>query len=820
VSKKQFIAHKRKSDGAIQQLEVHLLETGEIAGQLAAKVGLSEVGFLLGVLHDFGKYSAEFQNYLKSATAELNQDDEEYVDADLLKGKIDHSTAGAQFVYKKLHSIGGIGQGELLGQIMAVCIASHHSGLIDTLSVDTDKGNVFAKRVTKEESKAHMQECESNASDEILAKAESLLNPELVQGFMGLFKKMAPSPSAAFELISSFQIGFLTRFLFSCLIDADRLNSAEFEEPSRLAARSKRSDKPCWDVAIDRLEAKIAGFELNNPIDQIRCDISQACLDRAPQKTGIYTLTVPTGGGKTYASLRYALHHARKNSLEQIFYIIPYTSIIEQNAAVMRVAIEREGDTVPWIHEHHSNLEPENQTWHSKLVSENWDAPIVITTMVQFLETMFSGGTRSVRRLHQFANSVIVFDEVQTLPIKCLHLYCNALNFLVNHANSSVLLCTATQPVLNQLDEPSKGQLLIPESHELIPNVALLFDELKRVNIQNCIKPEGWTETELADFSIQQLREKGSCLVIVNTKDWAIKLYQLCTAGLEKEALFHLSTNQCPAHRKKLLDVIKQRLVDKLPVLCLSTQLIEAGVDVDFTSVIRFVAGLDSIAQAAGRCNRNGWQDSATVYVVNPEKENTKWLEEIEVGKEKTLRVFSEGFNDLLAPKAIQRYFQYYFFDRKEKMTYPCRDSQGKDTTLLNLLSNHSGNPLGVHKELKGNKRLPNLQQAFMEAGKIFKAIEAPTQAVIVPYENGLDLITQLCAVAKEFDPKCYYELLKKAQKYSVNVFPNIWKKLVEADAIAEIQEGEGIFYLKQEYYSDEFGLSVEPVARQNIYAI
>lgn len=815
-----FVAHKRKSDGVIQHLDTHLLETGDIAGQLAAKVGLSEVGKLLGLLHDFGKYSTEFQSYIKSATAELNQDDEEYVDAELLRGKIDHSTAGAQFVYHKLRSIGGRGQGELLGQIMAVCIASHHSGLIDTLSVDTNKGNVFNTRITKQEEKAHLQECELKASEKILVQAKELLNTELVHGFIGLFKKMAPNPSAAYELIPSFQIGFLTRFLFSCLIDADRLNSAEFEEPSRLEARIKRKGNQPWGLAIDRLETKLVSFELKNPIDKIRCDISLSCLERAAQKPGIYTLTVPTGGGKTYASLRYALHHARENKLERIFYIIPYTSIIEQNASVMREAIECEEDLLPWIHEHHSNLEPENQTWHSKLVSENWDAPIVITTMVQFLETMFSGGTRSVRRLHQFANSVMVFDEIQTLPIKCVHLYCNTLNFLVERAGSSVLLCTATQPVLSQLYDPEKGQLSIPESHELMPDTALLFDALRRVNIQNCIKPQGWQEAEIADFSMKLLHDEGSCLVIVNTKDWAARLYQLCAVSVPKDALFHLSTNQCAVHRKTLLDVIKHRLVDKLPVLCISTQLIEAGVDVDFASVIRFVAGLDSIAQAAGRCNRNGWQESAMVYVINPDKENTQRLEEIEVGKEKTQRVFSEGFDDLLAPEAIQRYFQYYFFDRKDQMAYPCKDSQGKVSNLLNLLSNHSGNPRGAHKERKQAKSFPNLQQAFMEAGKIFKAIDAPTQAVIVPYESGNDLITELCAVAKDFDPKRYYDLLKKAQKYSVNVFPNVWKKLVDAKAVAEIQEGEGVFYLKQEYYSNEFGLSVEPVTQQKINVI
>jgi len=306
--------------------------------------------------------------------------------------------------------------------------------------------------------------------------------------------------------VTHFYVGFWTRFLFSCLIDADRINSADFENPYQASYRNKAVS---WDIAINRLELFLteqqstATNDFN--INAIRRTISDACKNRAKDAQGIYTLTVPTGGGKTYASLRYALHHAKQHGLERIFYIIPYTSIIEQNADAIRKAIEQDGDANPWVLEHHSNLEPENQTWHSKLSAENWDAPIVMTTMVQFLETLFSGGTRGVRRLHQLANSVIIFDEIQTLPINCTHLFCNALNFLTTYTNTSAVLCTATQPLLDKLKSPENGQLLIPKENELIDDVSLLFDQLKRVEIDNKTKPEGWSKEEIADFDVATL---------------------------------------------------------------------------------------------------------------------------------------------------------------------------------------------------------------------------------------------------------------------------------------------------------------------------
>jgi len=428
--------------------------------------------------------------------------------------------------------------------------------------------------------------------------------------------------------------------------------------------------------------------------------------------------------------------------------------------------------------------------------------------MVQFLETLFSGGTRGVRRLHQLANSVIIFDEIQTLPINCTHLFCNALNFLSGYTKTTAVLCTATQPLLDKLTAPEKGQLLIPKENELIDDKRLLFEQLKRVEIRNKTKPEGWSEDEIAALALSEFNDKGNCLVIVNTKAWAQALYIKCSEAVAADSLFHLSTNQCSAHRSELFRRMRERLDKNLPVLCFSTQLIEAGVDIDFASVIRFLAGLDSIAQAAGRCNRNGRLDTATVHVVNPTKETIDQLIDIKEGKKKTERVFSEiKDKSLLDPDVMELYFKYYFYERADQMVYPLTEKQvGRTDTLLNLLSDNKFNT-GANTSL-------HLKQSFKTAGDLFKAIDAPTQSVIVPHEQGKHLITELCGLSTAFNAKSYYDCLKKAQKFSVNVFPNVWRKLIDQNAIIEIHSGEGVYYLDERYYSKEFGLSTEPVGK------
>ena len=826
MNKTEYLAHRRQIDGANQSVLDHLQEVGALAEEFACKVGLGNAGRLIGLLHDFGKYSADFQRYIRSATGDYDKDDEDYVDAGSLKGKIDHSSAGAQWIWQRMRSIGGAGQGELCGQILSLCIASHHSGLIDC--IDKDDTPTFLERMGKSEEKVHSLECQANADKELVEELEHIAGVDQVKEFFERLQRLADFQNGirnSFTVIDSFNIGFLTRFLFSCLIDADRLNSAEFESPERHTDRLARASDQSWSVAICRLEERLKELPIRNYVDKLRNEISQNCQARSGERKGIYTLTVPTGSGKPYASLRHAQHHAQAHNLDRIIYVIPYTSIIEQNAQAIREVVERDGDAFSWVLEQHSNLEPEQQTWQSKLVSENWDAPIVLTTTVQLLEAMFGGGTRGVRRLHQLANAVLVFDEIQTLPVNCVHLFCNAINFLVDHCGTTAVLCTATQPLLNQLRSPEKGQLDIPPGNELAGRVARHFEALRRVAIRDMCKAGGWSVSEVSDLTLEQHRTVGSCLLIVNTKAWAKSVYEGCKEHIRTESLFHLSTNQCPAHRKQLLSMIRSRLEKGLPVLCVSTQLIEAGVDVDFACVIRFVAGLDSIAQAAGRCNRNGRLKDADgdlaqgqVYVVNPDHETTGMLKDIQVGKEVAERVLSEAHDDFLAPAAMERYFQYYFFSRADDMCYPLTAAQvGRTTSILNMLSANQGS----NYEYSGSgRRVPLMKHSFKEAAKQFKAIDAPTEGVVVPYGRGAELINELCALAKEFDPGTYYKKLREAQQYSVNLFPNVFEKLRGAGALHEVQEGYGIYYLKEEHYSAALGVSINEVAGQSFLGV
>lgn len=813
------IAHHRKSDGALQTVEQHLLGVGRRASLNAQKLNLSSHGELIGLLHDLGKYSHAFQTYIKSAVNLLNQDeDEEFVDAAGLKGKIDHSTAGAQLVWQSLSKQGKLG--EIAGQILSLCIASHHSGLIDCLSSDTDSlgKDVYSKRMDKADKYTHLQEVLAKVDATILTRAKELIeNPDLLKAMQKALAKIvraAPIKDDKSVIVQQ-QIGLLVRFLFSCLIDADRVDSADFESPkaAKLRANGQYAE---WDILCERLESHLAELAPCKPIDDLRRDISNHCLKAASRSKEIYTLTVPTGGGKTLASLRFALHHAKQHKMERVIYVIPFTSIIDQNAEVVRSILEPK-ETKPGsiVLEHHSNLTPEQQSWRGKILSENWDAPVIYTTSVQLLETLFGAGSRGARRMHQLANAVLIFDEIQTLPINCVHLFNNAINFLVEQCGSSVVLCTATQPLLDQV-EARKGAIKTHSDNELMPNVAGLFKELKRVDVINRRKPGGWTHNEVAELALQEALRASSCLIIVNTKNAAQALYRLSKEMTDIPA-YHLSTSMCPAHRKEILNEIRQRLDKRLPTLCFSTQLIEAGVDVDFGAVIRYTAGLDSIAQAAGRCNRNGRPEMGHVHIVNPKDENLKLLPDIRIGRDKAERVLDEyedspdSFDhDRIGLEAMKRYYSYYFFDRKREMDYPVSAKAiGHDDTLLNLLST---NTQAAAEHGKQTNREPDiyLHQSFMSAAKAFKAIDAPTQGVIVQYgKEGREIVADLCAA---YIPDKEFDMLRRAQQFTVNVLPNVLDELMKTKAVREVQEGTGILYLDYRYYSDEFGLSETPV--------
>lgn len=821
------IAHRREGDGETQSLENHLLAVGRLAAVNAFKLkvatddsccpaNLGSTGELLGLLHDLGKYSQAFQDYLGSAVGLIDQDADDFVDARQLRGRIDHSTAGAQFIWRRLSQVGP--REAFVGEILALCIASHHSGLIDCLTPDGEDN--FSRRVNKPEQSAHLEEALARIDGAVSIRVAELMDGTRLslplQRIAGNIARLEQRESGSPQVLQ-FKFGLLVRFLFSCLIDADRVDTADFERPH--AGRLRYHGRyPRWEELADRLEAHLAGFADRNPVDLLRREISEQCGFAASRQQGFFTLTVPTGGGKTLASLRFALHHARIHRLDRVIHVVPFTSIIDQNADLVRRILEPAGgaaESGSIVLEHHSNLTPDEQTWRSKILSENWDAPVIYTTSVQLLETLFGAGTRGARRMHQLANAVIIFDEVQAVPLRCIHLFNNAINFLVEHCGSSVVLCTATQPLLDVVD-PQKGAARFQPEDEIVLDVRRLFAALKRVDVRYRHRAGGWTDDDVATLAAGEIADTGSCLVIVNTRRAAFTLYNAC-AGRVGSAIFHLSTAMCPAHRRKVLAEIRERLTEHLPTLCISTQLIEAGVDVDFGSVVRYIAGLDSVAQAAGRCNRNGRRDIGRVHVINPAEERIDRLIDIREGRDVAQRVLDEfeknpgAFNDdLLGPEAMSTYFNYYFANRACEMAYPVRaDVAMRDDSLLNMLAE---NNLAVYDYTQNRKNAPplHLRQAFMTAAKAFRAIDAPTQGVIVPFGvEGRDLVAQLCG---SFKPELQFDLLRRAQQFAVNVFPHRFEALQRADAISEIGTDIGVYHLRPEYYSDEFGLSDTPV--------
>lgn len=816
----KYIAHKN------QELHEHLEGVAELAKINAEKIGMRNYGELLGLLHDFGKYSSEFQKYIadaiKKGDPEFNpDDDEEFEDPAGKKGKIDHSTAGAQLLSCK-NGLSNVHK--ILAQFLSLCLVSHHSGLINCLTTDNNgTWDSYSKRLSKDNKRTHIKECARNIDRHVLERINTILADEaLTKPFEEKCRNIvrASPEKNPLSTVAQFQLGLFVRFLFSVLIDADRQDTADSEKP-KTAKHRQQGNYRSWNELVERLENKYKTFEAKRPVDEIRNDISIHCLHTAERPKGLFTLTVPTGGGKTLASLRFALHHAKHHAnecgIDRIIYVIPFTSIIDQNAQVVREILEpkkHHEDTSKIVLEHHSNIGADAQSWKEKLLAENWDAPVVFTTMVQFLDAIFGAGTRGARRMHQLANAVIIFDEIQTLPVKCVHLFNNAINFLVDHCGSSVVLCTATQPLLGSVDV-KKGALKLSEKNELMPDVDKLFVDLKRVHVYDCRKSPGWTYPEIAALAVKQVAKKRSCLVVVNIKKTARIIFE----EAEKDGLevFHLSTGMCPAHRKKMLKTIRQKLDDDEPILCASTQLIEAGVDIDFRSVIRMLAGLDSIAQAAGRCNRHGGPEIGNVFIVNPADEKLDPLKDIAVGKEKANRVLddyksdeSKFDNDIISPKMLKWYYQNYFYDRKDVMDYPV--DANRNDTLLNMLSCNS---LAVTDFRRTNGTMPviNLCQSFMTAAKLFKSIDAPTQSVIVRYgDEGKELVNQLCAA---FEVDKQYHLIKKAQQYSVNLFPYEFEKLAQQNALYRVQEDTEIFYLDDRYYSEKFGISIEPVGKE-----
>ncbi len=818
-----LIAHIRK-DGKEQSLRAHLTGASQLAEGFTGKIGMPEIGKIMGLLHDFGKASKEYQDYLRTQEGLVNPDEDNYSKA--RRGDVDHSTAGAQLVFEKLTGRGR--EGKILAQFLALAIASHHSGLIDCLK--PDGFNEFKRRIEKADDDTHLTEARSKLTD-IEKQLDEILAQPIEKKFVGIIFDEMREPTDNSKLNLVFKQGLLARFLLSCLLEADRLNTADFEHPDNEEIRNY-GKYILWETLIERLEAKYAEYAEKTAqmppgraleVNQLRALVAQACLKAAEKPKGIYQLTVPTGGGKTEASLRFALHHARMHKMERVFYIVPYITIIDQNADKIRGILEKANERGKVVLEHHSNFVPPDDTrYRHNLLAENWDAPIVFTTQVQFLEALFGSGTRDARRMHQLANSVIIFDEVQSLPIRITHMFTIALRFLTHDCGASVVLCTATQPPLDTLPSMYRS-LKISQEQKIIQDDAALFQRLKRVKVHDDRKPGGMTNAEIADLAERALQEKGSVLIVVNTRSSAKALYKEIKIRNLGAEVYHLSTNMCAAHREDVLEKeIKPKLEAKEPVMCVSTQLIEAGVDIDFGAVIRALAGLDSIAQAAGRCNRHGEREGGgKVWVVNPQEENLDRLKDIQSGREHAQRVLDDFSvnpadfgNDPIGLKAILDYYDLYYKAHKNELDYPVgkNSSFGRDDHLFNALS---VNELAKAAYQASQRADPDmlLRQSFRTANEEFCVIDSPTRGVIVPYGDGDKIITKLCGA---FGLEKQGKLLKQAQRYSVNLFDRQLNDLLKIGAIQQVQDA-GMYYLDKQYYSKEFGWSVEPVSDMDV---
>jgi len=559
-----------------------------------------------------------------------------------------------------------------------------------------------------------------------------------------------------------------------------------------------------WDMLHENIEHKCREFAKNkDTISLLRSDISARCAAFAKKDARICRLIVPTGGGKTLSGFRYAIERCRMHRKERIFYISPFKSIIEQNSEVIR---EIAGDE--FFLEHHSDvitkIENEKEQEEYELRSEKWDSKVIATTLVQFLDTLFSSKMASVRRMHRLCNSVIIIDEIQAIPTKCVSLFNLAMNFLAYVCNATIVLCSATQP----LQEETKYALIVDREVSITGDCTKDFIAFQRTKIITKIKPSGYTYDEAAKFCQEQCKDKGSVLFVVNTKRAAFELYnRLCTLTQEQNTkIVYLSTNMCPVHRnhviKDMKDCLKSKPQDNR-MICVTTALIEAGVDISFPCVIRSLAGLDHIAQAAGRCNRNGeFGTCSEVYVLELSEEKLRGLQEIADGQVVTDTIICNAkYDDLLAVQAQSEYFRRFYYVEKDNLEYNVMDLDSK-TDLMNLLSTNTHR---WHAQ-DGRKKVTFCGQAFATAGSLFHVIEENTVDILVPYNQDADeLIADLNG---ELQPKQMHEALRKAQKYIVSIYSGMEKALNAVGALVKLSSG--AVALRKEYYDEAIGVSLE----------
>lgn len=696
-----FISHKRESDGVEQSVKEHLENTAKMAREFAHQFNGDDYAYTAALLHDIGKYSKEFQRRI-------------------LEGgkKCDHSTAGAKEAAKI----------NKFGRIMSYCIAGHHSGLPNYGSI-TDVGmeGTLNARLNKQQKDFPAYEQFFN---EINLK--------------GINFHAAPDIKHYSKNNIGFILSFYIRFIFSCLVDADFLDTEAFMSNNSI----DRSANYDFESFRKQLNDKLSSFKSDGLINEYRKKILDDCIEKARLDKNLFNLTVPTGGGKTLSSLAFGINHLIENSMSRIIYVIPYTSIIEQTAKEFKGIFGDEN-----VLEHHSNFDfDDNEDKvknRLKLSTENWDMPFIVTTNVQFFESLFAHKSSRCRKLHNIANSIIIFDEVQMLPTDYLKPCIEAIKQLVQNFSSTVVMCSATQPPFDKYFKELKP-IDICENH------IALYDIFKRTEI---------TMQDLIDSSslAQELNKMEQVLCIVNTRKHALKIFSM----LKEKGSFHLSTLMCPVHRKEVVQTIKQRLKDKLPCRVCSTRLIEAGVDVDFPIVFRAMAGLDSIIQSAGRCNREGKLNvdgrlvKGEVHIFIPENEFVEHQPEAFKRPISTTESIIRNFEDITSPRAIEAYFNELYeltgegIDKKRITDRLERDAY-------------------------------NFNFSFEDIAHDFKLIDDTAISVIIPYdENACELIEKL----RYSDYKS--GILRSLQPYTVSIYEKEFKSLFSMGVFEFIFSGE-----------------------------
>ncbi len=699
----EFYAHsvERKPIEEWHRLEEHLLNVAELAKKFANEFNSGDWAYLAGLWHDLGKYSADFQKMLLAS-----------VDAHIetKPGRVDHSTAGA---------IHAVEQFKIAGRIFGYLAAGHHAGLPDWLT-DTAGRKSLEQRLQ---------------NIELLHKLPIADIPSHI------IKQSLPKQ----KFITKEGHALWIRMLFSCLVDADFLDTESFLEPEKAKTRK---GYPLLDELLPLFKSYMTNKQANaddSSVNRQRAEILRQCIARSTHKPAIFTLTVPTGGGKTLSSMAFALNHALRYKKQRIIYVIPYTSIIEQTAEQFRDIFK---DSVV---EHHSNVDISDEsveTARSRLACENWEAPIIVTTSVQFFDSLFANRSSRCRKLHNIVNSVVVLDEVQLLPPEYLNPILHAIKELQKNYGVTFVLSTATQPAFTKhksLDYQFEG---LSDAVEIMNDPIQLHKAFKRVELyapNDLMTPCTW------DALTSELTQHPSVLCIVNRRDDCRELFEKMPAGT-----IHLSALMCGEHRSKVINLIKQKLKDKVPTRVISTQLVEAGVDLDFPVVYRALAGLDSIAQAAGRCNREGLLEKGRVIVyVPPSKFPNGLIQAGNIGRQ----LLVEKIDDHLAPERYEQFFkQLYWLE---------------------------GTNLDKHGILEDLATDGELRFSFFSAAQKFKLIDDKQYApVIVCYEEG----TRLIGMLKKLGPERW--LMRKLQRYVVNLPRYIHKKLYNEGAIIEAHPG------------------------------